>query len=114
MTYNKHVLESDYKSIQKSLPNMSVGRESDLVWNVIMFVDNEQVEIQVKVANNYPFSPPTLTFKEGVYHPNIEWNRKMPITMEDGNSWSPAMTIEKVLISVHSMLSDGHLVVIIS
>jgi ubiquitin-conjugating enzyme E2 G1 len=66
----------------------------------------------------YPLRPPVLKFLTDVYHPNIEKDGKVCISIlhEPGDDrfgyekaserWLPIHTVETILISVISMLAD--------
>ncbi|KAJ2438074.1 Ubiquitin-conjugating enzyme E2 14 [Coemansia sp. RSA 2424] len=67
---------------------------------------------------NYPYAPPTLTFKTKIWHPNIFLDGRVCISIlhdagddphqyEDaGERWSPAQSVESILLSVVSILSS--------
>lgn len=67
---------------------------------------------------DYPLKPPTMTFITEMWHPNIYKDGKVCISIlhAPGNDefgyeqsferWSPVHTVETILISVMSMLSD--------
>ena len=63
--------------------------------------------LNIKFPADYPYKPPQLTFNTKVYHPNINANGKICISIlkED---WTPSMTIPKVLQSVQSLLTDAN------
>ena len=61
--------------------------------------------VSVNFPYDYPFKPPKMHFITRVYHPNIN-----EIGVECLNilydQWSPALTIERVLLAYKSLLSD--------
>ncbi|KAG4085320.1 ubiquitin-conjugating enzyme E2 G2-like protein [Neocallimastix lanati (nom. inval.)] len=68
--------------------------------------------------NDYPLSPPVMEFTCEMWHPNIYKNGKVCISIlhapgndpnmyESSNErWSPVQSVEKILLSVVSMLAE--------
>ncbi|KAK9725786.1 hypothetical protein RND81_05G169300 [Saponaria officinalis] len=61
--------------------------------------------LSIKVPTNYPFKPPKIKFKTKVFHPNITSDGTIEMDILD-LQWSPAITIEKLLISICSFLTN--------
>lgn len=61
--------------------------------------------VEVQFTGHHPFKPPKITFKTKVYHPNIDSEGQMVLDIFQGN-WSPALTVEKLLLSIVSVLYD--------
>ncbi|KAF3407047.1 Ubiquitin-conjugating enzyme E2-18 kDa [Talaromyces pinophilus] len=73
---------------------------------------------ELKFPKDYPLSPPTMKFLGGVWHPNVYPNGTVCISIlhppgDDPNHyehaserWSPIQSVEKILISVMSMLAE--------
>eukprot|EP00049_Salpingoeca_infusionum_P027052 m.30010 g.30010 ORF g.30010 m.30010 type:complete len:166 (+) comp9230_c0_seq1:106-603(+) len=66
---------------------------------------------------DYPHSPPTMKFTSKIVHPNIYTDGKVCISIlhagvdpsgyeKSCERWSPVQSVEKVLLSVISMLAD--------
>ncbi|KAJ2802723.1 Ubiquitin-conjugating enzyme E2 14 [Coemansia furcata] len=67
---------------------------------------------------SYPYAPPTLTFETDIWHPNVYKDGRVCISIlhtagddphgyEDAEErWSPAQSVESIVISVVAMLSD--------
>eukprot|EP00009_Paramoeba_aestuarina_P006525 CAMPEP_0201508888 /NCGR_PEP_ID=MMETSP0161_2-20130828/2090_1 /ASSEMBLY_ACC=CAM_ASM_000251 /TAXON_ID=180227 /ORGANISM="Neoparamoeba aestuarina, Strain SoJaBio B1-5/56/2" /LENGTH=164 /DNA_ID=CAMNT_0047903669 /DNA_START=78 /DNA_END=572 /DNA_ORIENTATION=- len=75
-------------------------------------------EAKMTFPQNYPHAPPKMVFSTRMWHPNIYQNGEVCISIlhppgEDPNHyetpqerWSPAQSVEKILISVMSMLAE--------
>lgn len=73
---------------------------------------------KLSFPNDYPLSPPKLTFTPSILHPNVYPNGEVCISIlhAPGNDpnmyelaeerWSPVQSVEKILLSVMSMLSE--------
>ncbi|PON31537.1 Ubiquitin-fold modifier-conjugating enzyme [Parasponia andersonii] len=55
--------------------------------------------LSVKLPYDYPFKPPKIVFQTKVFHPNIDEDGTVNIDIL-GNNWSPALKIEKMLLSI--------------
>eukprot|EP00051_Salpingoeca_urceolata_P005433 m.73210 g.73210 ORF g.73210 m.73210 type:complete len:151 (-) comp14327_c0_seq1:261-713(-) len=61
--------------------------------------------LDVKFPSEYPFKPPTITFKTPVYHPTVSNEGGICLKLIK-TGWSPAVGISRVLQAVVSMLAD--------
>ncbi|WVQ65878.1 uncharacterized protein L199_004056 [Kwoniella botswanensis] len=62
-------------------------------------------EVDIKVPEDYPFSPPHLHFVTKVYHCNIASTGAICLDLLK-HAWSPALSLYKVILSLSSLLTD--------
>lgn len=66
---------------------------------------NSKFELMIKIPPTYPYTPPRIVFVTPIFHPNINTNGLICISSL-GKDWSPALTIEKSLYSILSLLDE--------
>ncbi|KAK9318387.1 ubiquitin-conjugating enzyme/RWD-like protein [Lipomyces starkeyi] len=95
------------------------------VWNVAVMVLNKEsiyhggyFKAEMRFPSDYPFNPPTFRFLRPFFHPNVyPKDGGLCISIlhpgEDATSgeapserWSPAQSVESVLVSILSLLED--------
>lgn len=112
---------STLQRIQYELKNVKELDEYDIVietdetniykWTITMQGPTDSpyqegtFKLSVDFPSNYPFAPPSINFITKIYHCNV--NNSGGICLDIlKDQWSPALTINKVILSIISLLND--------
>ena len=114
MAYNKRLLK-ELGQIKLNPPvNCSAGPRNDdnlTIWDATIIGPTDTPYergvfiLEIKFPPDYPFRPPNVKFITKVFHPNISQDGNICLDILK-NNWSPALTIEKLLLSICSLLVD--------
>ncbi|MCH0628568.1 ubiquitin-conjugating enzyme [Kocuria palustris] len=123
------ILQRQFKDLtdpKKGIPLFHIELDDDniFLWNIgIMVLNKESMyhggyfKGQMRFPTDFPFSPPTFRFTPAIYHPNIYRDGRLCILIlhqggdptldePDSETWTPAQTVELVLILIISLLED--------
>lgn len=119
-------LKKDLKTLQSDgLPNISaapvttkrVGPKGDVIvkdmfhWKAVIIGPSDtpyeggKFHLDVNFPREYPFKPPTIKFDTKIYHVNISDSGSICLDILK-TKWSPALDMQKVLLSLSSLLSE--------
>mmetsp|Transcript_77481 Transcript_77481/g.171565 ORF Transcript_77481/g.171565 Transcript_77481/m.171565 type:complete len:268 (-) Transcript_77481:76-879(-) len=65
--------------------------------------------LEVSVPRDYPMTPPKISFQTRIFHPNVGRGHTPGAICLDilrKEAWSPALTLERTLLSIASLLAD--------
>lgn len=131
-TASATLLMKQYRELtdpKKAIPSFHISLDNDDIyhWNVGVMVLSEDspyhggyFKAQMMFPYDYPYSPPKFRFTPPIYHPNVYKDGLICISIlhrggdattgePDGETWSPAQSVETVLISIVSLLSDPNI-----
>lgn len=123
------ILQRQFKDLtdpKKGIPSFHIELDDDniFLWNIGIMVLNKDsmyhggyFKGQMRFPPEFPFVPPSFRFTPAIYHPNVYRDGRLCISilhqggdptadLEDSETWSPAQTVESVLISIISLLED--------
>eukprot|EP00756_Hemistasia_phaeocysticola_P049228 Hpha_TRINITY_DN23678_c0_g1::TRINITY_DN23678_c0_g1_i1::g.57641::m.57641/K06689/UBE2D, UBC4, UBC5; ubiquitin-conjugating enzyme E2 D len=61
--------------------------------------------VDIRIPMDYPFKPPKVQFQTKLYHPNVNVQGYFSLDILN-DSWSPALTIGKVMLAIHNLLKN--------
>lgn len=103
---------ADHRDSKEEHPFRLAYEDSDLqmIYAIIRNLDGDysggEYIARIKLSDDYPFSPPVLAFLTPTGRFTPETNICLNITHMHPESWSPLITIEKLIYSVISVLYD--------
>jgi ubiquitin-conjugating enzyme E2 D/E len=110
----KRILK-EYSSFQQDPPdgwNVFINANNINSWKAILKGDalrspytNGNWLLTIDFPSDYPFKPPRIKFVTPIYHCNISNDGNICLDILK-DSWNPALSVAKALLSISSMLAD--------
>jgi ubiquitin-protein ligase len=107
----KDLIQIQSLTLQDGVTAASLNEKSLFKWQAIITgPDNTPYEggiyeLNLSIPCNYPVKPPKFRFKTEIFHPNISKNGDIYIDILQ-DQWNEVMSIEKILISIRSLLNE--------
>ncbi|XP_050278075.1 constitutive photomorphogenesis protein 10 isoform X4 [Quercus robur] len=121
LTASTTSLSASGKRIQREMselnmdppPDCSAGPKGDNLYHWVATVIGPQGTpyeggiyfLDITFPSDYPFKPPKVVFKTRIYHCNVDTAGNLIIDILN-DSWSPALTITKVLLAIRSIFTN--------
>lgn len=74
----------------------------------LICIQGGRFNLKLILPKDYPFKPPTLTFKTKIYHPNVTNDDKgaMCIGIVKADNWKPSSRVIAILEAARNLLEE--------
>ena len=86
---------------------------NNFLWRATLFgpaqskIEGKEFDLELQFPNEYPYKPPKVRFLTSISNQHVSKEGKLCLDILD-TAWSPALTIDRVLLSILSVLTDSH------
>lgn len=74
-----------------------------LEWSCQFYHDGYFFGVTMIFSHEYPFKPPSITFNDKIYHPNVYSDNHICLDIIS-SKWSPSLTIKDILTALKQLL----------
>uniref|UniRef100_A0A667ZBD8 E2 ubiquitin-conjugating enzyme n=1 Tax=Myripristis murdjan TaxID=586833 RepID=A0A667ZBD8_9TELE len=102
-------LEEIRKCGMKSF-SIQVDESNFFTWQALLFPDNPPYDkaayrVEILFPADYPFKPPKVVFKTKIYHPNVDENGQICLSLISSENWKPATRVHQVIQCLISLVN---------
>jgi len=113
MNAARRILKEQEKMNADAVPGIKAGpKGEDLYhWSAIVAgpegspYEGGTFELDVRLPTRYPMEPPIVKFRTPIFHPNVGSGGDICLDILK-EQWSPVLSLQKVLLSISSLLTD--------
>jgi len=86
---------------------------NNFLWRATLFgpaqskIEGKEFDLELQFPNEYPYKPPKVRFLTSISNQHVSKEGELCLDILD-TAWSPALTIDRVLLSILSVLTDSH------
>jgi ubiquitin-conjugating enzyme E2 D/E len=86
---------------------------NNFLWRATLFgpaqskIEGKEFDLELQFPNEYPYKPPKVRFLTPISNQHVSKEGAICLDILD-TAWSPALTIDRVLLSILSVLTDSH------
>uniref|UniRef100_A0A1B6M388 Ubiquitin-conjugating enzyme E2-18 kDa n=1 Tax=Graphocephala atropunctata TaxID=36148 RepID=A0A1B6M388_9HEMI len=111
---NLHRIQKELSQIRNSndkFKNVQVEDSDMFVWNGVLYPINPPYnrgafKIKMVFPKEYPFKPPTLQFITKIYHPNIDEDGAVCLSIVNPEMWKPATKVTNIVEALVQLIDE--------
>jgi len=113
MNAAKRILKEQEKMSADVVPGIKAGPKGENLYHWSATVagpegspyEGGSFELDMRLPTRYPMEPPIVKFRTPIFHPNVSGGGDICLDILK-DKWSPVLSLQKVLLSISSLLTD--------